>query len=98
MQAVEPALKVPRVSASFIRFWFGRRTGFPEVEQLASIAENGPPVAVEGVGDLVKALAYSNHSSIEPHGEQVFTKVWDDVKFGACVRFSAWGSGTHSRS
>ena len=41
MKTVETVLNVPRSSASFIRFWFGRRKGFPEVEQLVRIADHG---------------------------------------------------------
>ena len=41
MQAIETALDVPRVKAARIRFWFGRKRGFPRVAQLADIAEHG---------------------------------------------------------
>ena len=71
MQTGETALKVPRSSASFIRFWFRRRKGFPAVEQLVIIADNGAPVEVDGVRDLEAALTYSNHRSIVPYSEQV---------------------------
>ena len=57
MQTVETAIKVPRFSASFIRFWFERRKGFPAVAQLVTIiADNGVPVEVDGVRDLKAAL------------------------------------------
>ena len=49
MQAIETALNVRRVKAARIRFWFGRKKGFPRVEQLAAIAEHGAPVHVEGL-------------------------------------------------
>ena len=52
MQAIETALDVPRVKAARIRFWFGRKKGFPRVEQLAAIAEHGAPVHVEGSTDI----------------------------------------------
>lgn len=87
MQTVETALKVPRSRASFIRFWFGRRKGFPAVDQLVSIADNGAPVEVDGVGDINAALTYSNHRSIVPHSEQILKKIWDDVRFGRAFVF-----------
>ena len=82
MQAIETVLDVPRVKATRIRFWFGRRKGFPRVEQLAAIAEHGAPVHVEGSTDIGAALAYSNHRGVAPHSDIILAKIFDDVRFG----------------
>ena len=59
MQAIETALDIPRVKekAARIRFWFGRKKGFPGVEHVAAMAEHGAPVHVEGSADIGAALA-----------------------------------------
>ena len=85
MQTVGAALKVPRSSASLIRFWFGRRKGFPAVERLVIISDTGAPVEV-GVGDLKAALTYSNHRSIVSYSQQFLR-----IKFGTMS-----GSDVHS--
>ena len=87
MQAIEIALDVPRVKAARIRFWFGRKKGFPRVEQLAAIAEHGAPVHVEGSTDIGAALAYSNHRSVAPHSDIILAKIFDDVRFGRSIVF-----------
>ena len=87
MQAIESALGVPRVKAARIRFWFGRKKGFPGVEQLAAIAEDGAPVNVEGSTDISAALAYSNHRSVAPHSDSILAKIFDDVRFGRAFIF-----------
>jgi len=97
MQAIESALGVPRVKAARIRFWFGRKKGFPGVEQLAAIAEDGAPVNVEGSTDISAALAYSNHRSVAPHSDSILAKIFDDVRFGRAFIFSAQRSAHHSR-
>ena len=75
MQAIETALNVRRVKAARIRFWFGRKKGFPRVEQLAAIAEHGAPVHVEGSTDIGAALAYSNNRSVAPHSDIMLAKI-----------------------
>ena len=67
--------------------WFGRKKGFPRVEQLAAIAEHGAPVHVEGSTDIGAALAYSNHRSVAPHSDAIFAKIFDDVRFGRPIIF-----------
>ena len=94
MQAIETALDVPRVKAARIRFWFGRKKGFPGVEQLAAIAEHGAPVHVEGSTDIGAALAYSNHRSVARHSDTVLAKIFDDVRFGRAVIFPRGESHT----
>ena len=86
MQAIETALDVARVKAARIHFWFGRKKGFPRVEQLAAIAEHGAPVHVEGRADIGAALAYSNHRSVAPHSD-ILAKIFDDVRFGRSLIF-----------
>ena len=87
MQAIETALDVARVKAARIHFWFGRKKGFPRVEQLAAIAEHGSPVHVEGGTDICAALAYSNHRSVAPHSDIILSKIFDDVRFGRSIIF-----------
>ena len=87
MQAIETALDVPRVKAAKIRFWFGRKRGFPRVAQLAAIAEHGAPVHVDGSTDIGAALAYSNHRSVAPHSVIILAKLFDDVRFGRSIIF-----------
>ena len=85
MQAIETALDVPRVKAARIRFWFGRKKGFPRVEQLADIVEHGAPVHVKGSTDIGAALAYSNNRSVAPHSDAILAKIFDDVRFGRSI-------------
>ena len=87
MQAIETALDVPRVKAARIRLWFGRKKGFPRVEQLAAIAEHGAPVHGEGSTDIGAVLAYSNHRSVAPHADIILGKIFDDVRFGRSKSF-----------
>ena len=87
MQAIETAVDVPRVKAAKIRFWFGRKKGFPRVEQLVAIAEHGAPVHVEGGTDIGAALAYSNHRSVAPHSDIILAKIFDDVRVGRSIIF-----------
>ena len=87
MQAIETALDVTRVKAARIRFWFGRKRGFPRVAQLAAIAEHGAPVHVGGSTDIGAALAYSNHRSVAPHSDTILAKIFDDVRFGRSIIF-----------
>ena len=67
--------------------WFGRKKGFPRVEQLAAIAEHGAPVHVEGSTDIGAALAYSVHRSVAPHSDIILAKIFDDVRFGRSIIF-----------
>ena len=71
MQAIEAAIYVPRVKEARIRFWFGRKRGFPRVAQLAAIAEHGAPVHIDGRTDIGAAIAYSNHHSVAPHSDVI---------------------------
>ena len=87
MQAIETAVDVPRVKAARIRFWFGRKIGFPRVAQLAAIAEHGAPVHVDGSTDIGAALAYSNHRSVAPHSDIILAKLFDDIRFGRSIIF-----------
>ena len=89
MQAIETALDVPCVKVARIRFWFGRKKGFPRVAQLADIAEHGAPVHVDGSTDIGAALAYSNHRSVAPHSDIILAKLFDDVRFGRSIIFRA---------
>ena len=82
MEAIETALNIPRVKAAMIRFWLGRMTGFPRVEQLTASAEHGAPVHVEGNTDIGAALPYSNHRRVAPHSDIILAKIFDDVRFG----------------
>ena len=75
------------MKAARIRFWFGRKKGFPRVEQLAAIAEHGAPVHVEWSTDIGAALAYSNHRSVAPHSDIILAKIFDDVLFGRSIIF-----------
>ena len=86
-QAIETALDVPRVKEARTRFWFGRKKGFPRVEQLADIVEHGAPAHVEGSTDIGAALAYSNHRSVAPHPDTILAKIFDDVRFGRSIIF-----------
>ena len=97
MQAIETALDVPRAKAARIRFWFGRKKGFPRVEQLAAIAEHGAPVYVEGSTDIGAVVAYSNHRSVAPHSDIILAKIFDDVRFGSSIIFAAQRSAHHTR-
>ena len=87
MQVIETALDVPRVKAAWIRFWFGRKKGFPRVEQLAAIAAHGAPVHVEGSTDIGAALAYSTHRSAAPQSHIIHVKIFDEVRFGRSIIF-----------
>ena len=89
MQVIETVLDFPRVKAARIRFWFGRKKGFPRVAQLADIAEHGAPVHVDGSTDIGAALAYSNHRSVAPHSDIILAKLFDDVRFADQLFFRA---------
>ena len=65
----------------------GRRKGFPAVEQLVIIADNGDPFEVDRAGNLKVAHTHSNHRSIVPYSEQFLRKNGDEVQ--TCIRFSA---------
>ena len=97
MQAIETALDVPRVKEARIRFWFGRKKGFPRVEQVTAITEHGAPVHVEGNTDIGAAQAYSNHRSVDPHSDIILAKIFDDGTVWAIKYFSAQRSAHHSR-
>ena len=86
MQAVETAVDVPRVKAAKIHL-FGRKNGFPRVDQLAGITEHGAPVHVDGSTDIGAALAYSNHCSVAPHSDIILAKIFDDVRFWQSIYF-----------
>ena len=75
IQTAETAIEVPGSSASFIRFWFERRKGFPVLEQLVGIADNCASAEVDGVGDFKAALTYSSHRHIVLYSEKV-GKIW----------------------
>ena len=83
---VETAVDVPRVKAAKIHL-FGRKNGFPRVDQLAGITEHGAPVHVDGSTDIGAALAYSNHRSVAPHSDIILAKIFDDVRFGRSIIF-----------
>ena len=89
MQAIETALDVPRVKAAKIRFWCGRKKGFPGVEQLAATAEYGAPAHVEETTDIGVALACSNYRSVAPYSDTILPKILDDVRFGRSCIFRA---------
>ena len=89
MQVIETVLDFPRVKAARIRFWFGRKKGFPRVAQLVVIAEHGAPVHFDGSTDIGAALAYSNHRSVAPHSDFILAKLFDDVRFADQLFFRA---------
>lgn len=87
LRGLERRLEVPRVRADFVRFWFGRRKGFSQVEEVARIITDGADVPVTGAVDLEAALKYGNHSSVHAHSSHILQKICDDVRFGRAFIF-----------
>lgn len=56
LQDFESHLHLPRVHVSQVRSWFGVVKGFPNVDQLASVAAHGAPVHVNGSAIVTSRL------------------------------------------
>lgn len=56
--------------------------GFPRVDQLAVVVDEGVPIQATGEADVRVSLRYGNHSSIAPHHGMITSKICEDVRNG----------------
>lgn len=88
LQCVEHSLHIPRARGAFIRRWFGDVKGFPHTDTLATMVEQGVPIAVKPGSDVTVAVEYGNHKSVAPFADKVRSK---------STMMSGWGGRWCSR-
>lgn len=76
----------PPLELSDVKKYFGDRKGFPEIDKLLEIVGEGAPAHTHDQNaNLIPALEYGNHRSVDDHLPQVWEKLFDDVRRNRCI-------------
>ena len=80
---------VSPLSVDQVKRYFGDVRGFPEIDELISIIQNGVLVNSTVTNrDPTRAVQYGNHSGVREHMDLVWEKLFDDIRRNREVVFN----------